>query len=69
MITAFFWGIRGGEGKMIVHVATRGRYELVLVYHQTVFVPFVFAVTIDSMKSKATITLSATIRKTTQTTI
>lgn len=29
MITAFFWGIRGGEGKMIVHVATRGRYELV----------------------------------------
>lgn len=29
MITAFFWGIRGGEGKRIVHVATRGRYELV----------------------------------------
>ena len=29
MITAFFRGIRGGEGEMIVHVATRGRYELV----------------------------------------
>ena len=29
MITAFFRGIRGSEGKMIVHVATRGRYELV----------------------------------------
>ena len=29
MITAFFWGIRGGEGKMIVHVATKMEYELV----------------------------------------
>ena len=29
MITAFFWGIRGSEGEMIVHVATRGRNELV----------------------------------------
>jgi len=29
MITAFFRGIRGSEGYMIVHVATRGRYELV----------------------------------------
>ena len=29
MITAFFRGIRGGEGEMIVHVATRGRDELV----------------------------------------
>lgn len=29
MITAFFRGIRGSEGKMIVHVATSGRYELV----------------------------------------
>ena len=29
MITAFFWKIRGNEGKMIVHVATRGWYELV----------------------------------------
>ena len=29
MITAFFWRIRGSEGWMIVHVATRGRYELV----------------------------------------
>ena len=29
MITAFFWRIRGGKGWMIVHVATRERYELV----------------------------------------
>ena len=29
MITAFFWGIRGSEGEMIVHVATKDRYELV----------------------------------------
>ena len=29
MITAFFRGIRGSKGEMIVHVATRGRYELV----------------------------------------
>ena len=29
MITAFFWGIRGSEGKMIVHVATKMEYELV----------------------------------------
>ena len=29
MITAFFWGIRGSEGLMIVHVETSGRYELV----------------------------------------
>ena len=29
MITAFVRGMRGREGKMIVHVATRGRYELV----------------------------------------
>lgn len=29
MITAFFRAIRGSEGEMIVHVATRGRYELV----------------------------------------
>ena len=29
MITAFFWRIRGGEGKIVVHVATRVRYELV----------------------------------------
>ena len=29
MITAFFWRIRGSEGQMIVHVATRVRYELV----------------------------------------
>ena len=29
MITAFFRGIRGSEGKMIIHVAIRGRYELV----------------------------------------
>ena len=29
MLTAFFWRIRGGEGWMIVHVATRGRCELV----------------------------------------
>ena len=29
MITAFFRGIRGSEGWMIVHVATRERYELV----------------------------------------
>ena len=29
MITAFFWGIRGSERQMIVHVATRVRYELV----------------------------------------
>ena len=29
MITAFFRGIRGSEGEMIVHVATRERYELV----------------------------------------
>lgn len=29
MITAFFWRIRGSEGEMIVHVATRARYELV----------------------------------------
>ena len=29
MITAFFWGIRGSEGEMIIHVATRGRDELV----------------------------------------
>ena len=29
MITAFFRGIRGGEGKMIVHVATKMEYELV----------------------------------------
>ena len=27
MITAFFWGIRGSEGEMIIHVATRGRDE------------------------------------------
>ena len=29
MITAFFREIRGSEWQMIVHVATRGRYELV----------------------------------------
>ena len=29
MITVFFWRIRGSEGKMIVRVATRVRYELV----------------------------------------
>ena len=29
MITAFSWGIRGSEGEMIVHAATRVRYELV----------------------------------------
>ena len=29
MITAFFWEIRGREGWMIVHVATRERHELV----------------------------------------
>ena len=29
MITAFFWEIRGSEGQMIVHVATKVRYELV----------------------------------------
>ena len=29
MITAFFWRIRGSEGEMIVHVATRKWYELV----------------------------------------
>ena len=29
MITAFFWGIRGSEGQMIVHVATKMEYELV----------------------------------------
>ena len=29
MITAFFWKIRGSEGKMIVHVATESDYELV----------------------------------------
>lgn len=29
MIIAFFWEIRGSEGKMIVHIATRARYELV----------------------------------------
>ena len=29
MITAFFWRIRGSEGKMIIYVATRERHELV----------------------------------------
>ena len=29
MITAFFRAIRGSEGQMIVHIATRGRYEFV----------------------------------------
>ena len=29
MIPAFFWGIRGSEGEMIVHVATKKQYELV----------------------------------------
>jgi len=29
MITAFFRGIRGSEGKRIVHVATKAGYELV----------------------------------------
>ena len=29
MMAAFFRGIRGSEGYMIVHVATIGRYELV----------------------------------------
>ena len=29
MITAFFWRIRGSEGEMIVHVATKKQYELV----------------------------------------
>ena len=29
MIPSFFWGIRGSEGEMIVHVATEGGYELV----------------------------------------
>jgi hypothetical protein len=29
MITAFFWGIRGSEGYMIVRVAIRERDELV----------------------------------------
>ena len=29
MITAFFRGIRGSEGEMIVHVATESSYELV----------------------------------------
>ena len=29
MITAFFRGIRGSKGEMIVHVATKMEYELV----------------------------------------
>ena len=29
MIIAFFWRIRGSEGQMIVHVATKMRCELV----------------------------------------
>lgn len=29
MITAFFWRIRGSEGKMIVHVATESDHEFV----------------------------------------
>ena len=29
MITAFFWGIRGSEGEIIVHVATESSYEFV----------------------------------------
>lgn len=29
MITAFFWEIRGSEGEIIVHVATKMKYELV----------------------------------------
>ena len=29
MITAFFWGIRGSERQMIVHIATKMEYELV----------------------------------------
>ena len=29
MITAFFWRIRGGDGTMIVHAATKMGYELV----------------------------------------
>ena len=29
MITEFFWGIRGSEGEIIVHVATKMEYELV----------------------------------------
>lgn len=29
MITTFFWRIRGSEGEMIVHVATREKHELV----------------------------------------
>ena len=29
MITAFFWGIRGSEGWMIVHVVTKKQYKLV----------------------------------------
>ena len=29
MITAFFRGIRGSEGEMIVHVATKKQHELV----------------------------------------
>ena len=29
MITVFFRGIRGSEGEMIVHVATKTAYELV----------------------------------------
>lgn len=29
MITAFFWRIRGSEGWIVVHVATRKWYELV----------------------------------------
>ena len=28
MITAFFWKIRGSEGEMIVHIATKMEYEL-----------------------------------------
>ena len=32
MITAFFRGIRGSEGEMIVHVATWGGYEFVQLY-------------------------------------
>ena len=29
MITAFFWGIRGSEGWMIVHTATKDHYAVV----------------------------------------
>mgnify|MGYP003284647656 CR=1 FL=1 len=29
MISPFFRSIKSGEGRMIVHVATSGRYELV----------------------------------------